>query len=74
MKEWIIKWHETNKELPPKSGEYLVAQISEYTGEVLLVISSNYSARHKAFNARDEHDTAEYATVYPFWAEYPREI
>lgn len=74
MKEWKITWHETSKELPPKSGEYLVAQISKYSGEVLLVITSNYSTRHKAFNAKDEHDPAEYGTLYPFWAEYPREI
>ena len=74
MKEWTLKWHETNKELPTESGEYLVAQISEYTGEVLFVMTSNYSARHKAFNARDEYDTAEYATFYPCWTELPKTI
>lgn len=74
MKEWKITWHETNKELPTESGEYLVAQISEYTGEVSYVITSDYSVRHKAFNASDKHDTAEYATFYPFWAELPKTI
>lgn len=74
MKEWTLKWHKATEELPEKSGEYLVAQISGLTGEILYVMTSNYSARHKAFNASDEHDTAEYATFYPFWAEYPRTI
>ena len=74
MKQWTITWHKASEELPQKSGEYLVAQISKYNGEVLLVITSNYSTRHKAFNARDEHDTAENATFYPFWAEYPKKL
>lgn len=74
MKEWTLKWHNSTEELPEESGEYLVAQISEYTGEVSYVITSNYSVRHKAFNASDKNDTAEYATFYHFWAELPKTI
>ena len=63
-----IEWHDAKKELPEKSGKYLVNYIG---GETMTV---NYSAVHKKFNAYD-YDKAEQAEFFEikvkWWAELP---
>lgn len=77
--KWTITWHKASEELPPKSGKYLVAQISEYNDEVIGFADMYYSARHKAFNTTDS-DPIEQVKNYAisssnlYWAKHPKKI
>ena len=55
MKE-IINWHHISKELPPKSGYYLVKDGRDWSPglEALAYKSVSYSAKHRMFNASDD--------------------
>ena len=62
-----IVWHDAKKELPEKSGEYLVKC-------VCLFFVMSYSAKHKKWNVRDDSsdDHAAECQMFPkYWAELP---
>lgn len=67
MIKTTIEWHDGKKELPEKSGEYLVKC-------ACLYFVMGFSSKHNKFNCRDDATGEEAAAteMFPkYWAELP---
>lgn len=64
-----IKFISTQDRLPPTSGNYLTMNAR---GTLITILP--FSARHKAFNARDDDSDISYVIKISYWAYIPTEI
>lgn len=75
MKDWKLTWHKSAEELPEKSGEYLIIIKSDlHKNGIVSLMTMEYSAKHKTFNAHDHETVPAYPETVDYWAEYPKTI